>query len=128
MTGGRKEDSDGLNSPRAGAGRTQGSKNHHPTVKPTELMKYLVRLVTPKNGTVLDPFMGSGSTGKACKIEDFDLNRDPIMPEFELPEGCDNEDDYLRHLTYEGANKRYKEILLESLSTNLRIPIAAFNK
>lgn len=45
--------------------------NHHPTVKPTELMRYLVRLVTPKGGTVLDPFMGSGSTGKACKLEGF---------------------------------------------------------
>ena len=37
--------------------------NTHPTVKPVELMKYLCRLVTPKGGTVLDPFMGSGSTG-----------------------------------------------------------------
>ena len=41
-------------------------KNNHPTVKPTELMKYLIRLVTPKGGTTLDPFMGSGSTGKAA--------------------------------------------------------------
>tara|TARA_R100001224_G_C4020506_1_gene149152 strand:- start:557 stop:1768 length:1212 start_codon:yes stop_codon:yes gene_type:complete len=41
-------------------------KNTHPTVKPTELMKYLCRLVTPKGGVVLDPFMGSGSTGKAA--------------------------------------------------------------
>lgn len=40
-------------------------KNNHPTVKPTDLMKYLIRLVTPKGGVVLDPFMGSGSTGKA---------------------------------------------------------------
>jgi DNA modification methylase len=45
--------------------------NHHPTVKPTELMRYLVRLVTPKDGTVLDPFMGSGSTGKAALLENF---------------------------------------------------------
>jgi DNA modification methylase len=45
--------------------------NHHPTVKPTELMRYLVRLVTPPNGTVLDPFMGSGSTGKAAVLEGF---------------------------------------------------------
>ena len=45
--------------------------NHHPTVKPTALMRYLVRLVTPPNGTVLDPFMGSGSTGKACVYEGF---------------------------------------------------------
>lgn len=44
-------------------------ENFHPTVKPTELMQYLVRLVTPKGGTVLDPFMGSGSTGKACERE-----------------------------------------------------------
>ena len=48
-------------------------KNNHPTVKPTDLMQYLVRLVTPPNGTVLDPFMGSGSTGKACMIEGFDF-------------------------------------------------------
>lgn len=41
------------------------SNNNHPTVKPTDLMAYLVRLVTPKGGTVLDLFMGSGSTGKA---------------------------------------------------------------
>lgn len=48
-------------------------KNNHPTVKPTKLMRYLVRLVTPKGGTVLDPFMGSGSTGKACVFEHFDF-------------------------------------------------------
>ena len=43
--------------------------NHHPTVKPIALMRYLVRLVTPKDGTVLDPFMGSGSTGCAAMCE-----------------------------------------------------------
>lgn len=46
-------------------------KNNHPTVKPTDLMRYLVRMVTPKGGTILDPFMGSGSTGKAAKLEGF---------------------------------------------------------
>lgn len=45
--------------------------NHHPTVKPTDLMRYLCRLVTPPNGIVLDPFMGSGSTGKAAMLEGF---------------------------------------------------------
>lgn len=45
--------------------------NHHPTVKPTDLMRYLCRLVTPPGGTVLDPFMGSGSTGKAAALEGF---------------------------------------------------------
>jgi site-specific DNA-methyltransferase (adenine-specific) len=43
--------------------------NNHPTVKPTDLMAYLIRLVTPKGGIVLDPFMGSGSTGKAAVRE-----------------------------------------------------------
>ena len=47
-------------------------KNTHPTVKPTSLMQYLVRLVTPKGGIILDPFMGSGSTGKAVMFENKD--------------------------------------------------------
>ena len=41
--------------------------NHHPTVKAQALMNYLIKLITPKGGTVLDPFMGSGSTGVACR-------------------------------------------------------------
>lgn len=45
--------------------------NVHPTVKPTDLMRYLCRLVTPPGGVVLDPFMGSGSTGKAARLEGF---------------------------------------------------------
>lgn len=46
-------------------------KNNHPTVKPIKLMRYLCRLVTPPHGTILDPFMGSGSTGIAAKLEGF---------------------------------------------------------
>lgn len=46
-------------------------QNNHPTVKPTELMRYLCRLVTPPGGIVLDPFCGSGSTGKAAMLEGF---------------------------------------------------------
>lgn len=49
-------------------------KNIHPTVKPTQLMQYIVRLVTPKGGIVLDPFMGSGSTGKAVMLENRERN------------------------------------------------------
>jgi site-specific DNA-methyltransferase (adenine-specific) len=45
--------------------------NPHPTVKPTDLMRYLCRLITPPGGLVLDPFMGSGSTGKAAVLEGF---------------------------------------------------------
>ncbi len=54
--------------------------NSHPTVKPTDLMAYLCRLVTPPEGIVLDPFMGSGSTGKAAVREGFSfvgIERDP---------------------------------------------------
>jgi site-specific DNA-methyltransferase (adenine-specific) len=51
----------------------QPAKNFHPTVKPTALMQYLVKLVTPPAGTVLDPFTGSGSTGKAAILEGFDF-------------------------------------------------------
>ena len=51
----------------------QAKANHHPTVKPTDLMRYLVRMVTPPNGTVLDPFTGSGSTGKAATLEGFNF-------------------------------------------------------
>ena len=68
---GRAEGKVGGDNPR---NRTNAAKlNHHPTVKPTSLMQYLVRLVTPEGGTVLDPFMGSGSTGKACAYEGFDF-------------------------------------------------------
>jgi site-specific DNA-methyltransferase (adenine-specific) len=55
------------------ANRNTEYKNNHPTVKPTDLMKYLCRLVTPKNGIVLDPFMGSGTTGKAAAQEGFNF-------------------------------------------------------
>jgi len=48
-------------------------QNFHPTVKPTALMEYLITLITPPNGTVLDPFTGSGSTGKAAILQGFDF-------------------------------------------------------
>jgi len=67
----RQEDTLGLNSPRSGAGRTSGSNNFHPTVKPLALLQYLCRLITPPNGLILDPFAGSGSTGIAATREGF---------------------------------------------------------
>ena len=51
----------------------EGFNNGHPTIKPIKLMQYLVKMVTPPNGKVLDPFCGSGTTGIACKIEGFDF-------------------------------------------------------
>lgn len=56
--------------------------NIHPTVKPTDLMRYLCRLVTPPGGTVLDPFMGSGSTGKAARLEGFRFIGCELSPEY----------------------------------------------
>jgi len=53
--------------------KVQFRANNHPTVKPIKLMQYLARLITPPNGVVLDPFMGSGTTGIACKLEGFDF-------------------------------------------------------
>jgi site-specific DNA-methyltransferase (adenine-specific) len=70
---------------------TTPAKNTHPTVKPVELMKYLCRLVTPEGGTVLDPFMGSGSTGMAAKSEGFEFI------------GIEKEEEY-----YKVADKRIK--------------------
>lgn len=51
----------------------RGESNNHPTVKPVALMRWLARLVTPKGGTVLDPFLGSGSTALACDAEQFNF-------------------------------------------------------
>jgi site-specific DNA-methyltransferase (adenine-specific) len=54
-----------------GGSENHTSRNHHPTVKPVELMRWLCRLVTPPNGLILDPFCGSGSTGVAATLEAF---------------------------------------------------------
>lgn len=57
-------------------------RNTHPTVKNVNLMRYLVRLITPKNGICLDPFMGSGSTGKGCAYEGFGFIGIELDPHF----------------------------------------------
>jgi len=80
----REEGSDGLKSPRAGAGRTAESvRNGHPTVKPLSVMSWLVTLVTPPNGVVMDPFMGSGTTGIAAVKNGFSFI------------GCEQSEEYL---------------------------------
>ena len=75
--------------------------NIHPTVKPTDLMAYLVRLVTPKGGTVLDPFMGSGSTGKAAVREGMDFI------------GIEREDEYMEiaktRIEHEQGKNKHRE-------------------
>ena len=63
----------GVGALRDGGRESQPRQNFHPTVKPTSLMEYLIKLVTPPQGTVLDPFTGSGSTGKAAILQGFDF-------------------------------------------------------
>jgi site-specific DNA-methyltransferase (adenine-specific) len=65
-----------------GLDRNRPVANHHPTVKPTDLMRYLVKLITPPNGTVLDPFTGSGSTGKGAVIEGFNFVGIELDPDY----------------------------------------------
>jgi len=71
------------------------SKNNHPTVKPVKLMRYLIKLITPPNGTVLDPFMGSGTTGIAAKLEGFNFV------------GIEKEEEYIK--IAEARIKNYKK-------------------
>lgn len=69
---GRKDGSAGADNPRAGTGRSSGRRNYHLTVKPVQLLRWLTRLVAPKDAFLLDPFMGSGSAGMAAMWEDCD--------------------------------------------------------
>lgn len=84
----QKKVNDGRNTPIDNAfqrGETL-RKNTHPTVKPTELMQYLVRLVSPNGATILDPFNGSGSTGKAVMYENKECNKNYKYIGIELTE------------------------------------------
>ena len=79
----RKEGSAGLDNPRAGAGRKAKSrKNTHNTIKPVRLMRWLCRLVTPPGGTVLEPFIGSGTTGVAASLEGFGCHSAEFTPAY----------------------------------------------
>ena len=62
--------------------RNDGAKNTHQTVKPTELMRYLCRLITPNGGTVLDPFIGSGSTGRGAILEGYNFTGIELSSEY----------------------------------------------
>lgn len=64
------------------ASKKDRGDNTHPTVKPTTLMEYLIKLVTPKGGKVLDPFMGSGSTGKGAVLNDYSFVGIELSPEY----------------------------------------------
>lgn len=79
----RQEGSAGVQNPRAGAGRTaDGVKNFHPTVKPLDLMRWSIKLITPTNGVVLDPFLGSGTTAAAAMLEGVSCVGCEITPDY----------------------------------------------
>ena len=89
----RNDGLDGFSEKKVGDGRKKDSdapqqrgatmrKNTHPTVKPTDLMRYLCRMVTPPGGTVLDPFTGSGSTGRGAVLEGFNFIGIEMNPEY----------------------------------------------
>jgi DNA modification methylase len=78
------------------------AKNHHPTVKPVDLMLYLIRLVTPKGGVTLDPFMGSGSSGKAAVRGGFDFI------------GIEREDEYFKIAEARIEYEKKKPIIVET--------------
>src|SRR5690606_14495724 len=65
-----------------GVNRVTLRQNNHPTVKPTDLMRWLCRLVTPAGGLVLDPFAGSGSTGRGAVAEGFRFVGIELSPEY----------------------------------------------
>jgi site-specific DNA-methyltransferase (adenine-specific) len=75
-----KDDGVGGDNPRNRSNNARA--NHHPTVKPVALMRYLVRMVTPKDGIVLDPFNGSGTTGIAAKLENVEYVGIELDPEY----------------------------------------------
>jgi site-specific DNA-methyltransferase (adenine-specific) len=87
-------------------------RNNHVTVKPTALMRYLCRLVTPPGGIVLDPFMGSGSTGKAAMLEGFQFI------------GIEREDEYVKiaqaRIEYAIATKESQDTLTETTTSDPR--------
>jgi adenine specific DNA methylase Mod len=70
------------NTDTGGQNKVVARKNSHPTVKPVSLMSYLCKLVTPEDGVVLDPFMGSGSTGIAAVISGFNFVGIEISEEY----------------------------------------------
>jgi site-specific DNA-methyltransferase (adenine-specific) len=80
--GGMVSNTSGQHMTRRDGGEPGQRANHHPTVKPTELMRWLVRLVTPPGGAVLDPFLGSGSTARAASIDGFDCIGIELDPEY----------------------------------------------
>jgi site-specific DNA-methyltransferase (adenine-specific) len=97
-TGGMQATADGSMLTGSGNERITKRKNTHPTVKPTALMQYLCRLITPTGGVVLDPYMGSGSTGKAAVQEGFSFV------------GCELDKDYFDIATARVTNEKNRQL------------------
>ncbi len=101
--GRKRDDSRTVGAPGGENPRNRGAasrSNFHPTVKPTELMRWLVRLVTPVGGVCLDPFCGSGSTGKAAMLEGLRFIGCDITPEYLPVQAARIEHAYSQYLEY----------------------------
>lgn len=106
MEGGKQNPYNGKSSP--------NNKNFHPTVKPVELMQYLIRLVCPKGSTILDIFNGSGSTGKAAMFENRERNADYKYIGIEL----DSEYCKISESRIDYALNKFKYDILEEIEEN----------
>ncbi len=93
----RTEGSAGI-TPYAGAGRSGGGRNFHPTVKPVDLMRWLIWLIVPPGGIVVDPFLGSGTTGMAAVVDGYRFI------------GMDREERYLKELSARRIAAVWREV------------------
>ena len=105
---------------------TKTTKNIHPTVKPIQLMSYLVKLITPIGGTVLDPFMGSGSGGIATLLEGFNfvgMEQDPEY--FEIATARVKEYESYREILIK-PKKTKREIVIVEKDLEIGEPVSSF--
>ena len=94
-----------------GFDKSSEKQNFHPTVKPLQLMRYLCKLITPKNGVILDPFMGSCTTGMSAILENFNfIGIEKEKEYFELSE---------KRIEYVKANKKQFDFFEERKEKNV---------
>jgi site-specific DNA-methyltransferase (adenine-specific) len=107
--------------------RNSQKRNIHPTVKPTDLMAYLVRLISPKGATILDMFMGSGSTGKAVALENARNNSNYKFIGIEL--GKEYADIAIARISYaiKTLEEGYEETVIEGKKQLVK-PISLFDE
>lgn len=113
-----------MNKDSSGVNTAKVVKNNHPTVKPIALMDWLVKLITPHNGIILDPFNGSGSTGKAAMINDFkyiglDLSKEYIeISRGRIEYAIKNKDSIKKELTKKSKDVKVDPVVSSTTEEN----------